>query len=80
MSILFNLKLLKVIQLIRANQIADSILLAQKELVPLAKGHQDYITEVEQVMTLVAFKDIKNCPNHYLCEEGHAIGVAFELN
>jgi hypothetical protein len=62
------------------NKIAESIALAQKELVPLAKGKPEYITEVEKVMTLVAFKDVKNCPNHYLCEDKHMQTVTFELN
>lgn len=67
-SILFTLKLLKVIRLIQEERIMESIELAQKELVPMAKGKPQYITEIEKVMTLVAFKDLKNCPNHYMCE------------
>jgi len=74
------LKLLKVIRLIQQEKITESIELAQKELVPLAKGKPEYITEVEKAMTLVAFKDLKNCPNHYLCEEKHVQSVAHQLN
>jgi hypothetical protein len=47
-SILFNLRLLKVIKLIQANNIAESIVLIQKELVPPAKGKPECITEVEK--------------------------------
>lgn len=31
-------------------------------------------------MTLIAFKDIKNCPNKHLCEEKHSETVAYSLN
>jgi hypothetical protein len=66
--------------LIQQEKITESIELAQTELVPLTKGKPDYITEVEKAMTLIAFKDLKNCPNHYMCEEKHLQSVASSLN
>lgn len=47
---------------------------------PLSKGKPEFITEIEKAMTLIAFKDLKSCPNHYMCEEKHLQSVTSQLN
>jgi hypothetical protein len=31
-------------------------------------------------MTLIAFINIKDCPNNYLCEKKYATSIAYKIN
>lgn len=63
------MKCLKVINLIKKNQMQESVATAKIELLPYAKKGQHYIKEIERVMSLIAFININDCKNSELAKD-----------
>jgi predicted transcriptional regulator len=54
---------LKVIHLIKQGNIEESIETAKKELLPFTKKGERFVKEIEKIMGLLAFMNLKECPN-----------------
>jgi len=62
-ELLFALHRQKLITLIKKDMINESLLYAQKYLLPLSENNQILYNELEKVMGILGYKNIKDCPD-----------------
>ncbi|CAK56361.1 unnamed protein product (macronuclear) [Paramecium tetraurelia] len=73
----FQLKMQKLIELIKTNELDQAVIYAQKQVqINFMKPH--LINEIEKVMSLLAYKDISKCPFSHLTQNSQRIKVASE--
>jgi hypothetical protein len=53
----FHLRLQRLIELLRSGLVDDALKFAQIELAPLGEDHPEFLEELEEVMSLLAFPD-----------------------
>eukprot|EP00211_Chloroparvula_japonica_P015212 CAMPEP_0119124384 /NCGR_PEP_ID=MMETSP1310-20130426/4027_1 /TAXON_ID=464262 /ORGANISM="Genus nov. species nov., Strain RCC2339" /LENGTH=227 /DNA_ID=CAMNT_0007114331 /DNA_START=379 /DNA_END=1062 /DNA_ORIENTATION=- len=78
-SVAFALKLQNLIELVRGGDLAGSLEYAHEEVVPLCEKEPEYLEQLEQVMTLLAFPD-KDSPVGHLLDEAERRRVASFVN
>mmetsp|Transcript_6391 Transcript_6391/g.11389 ORF Transcript_6391/g.11389 Transcript_6391/m.11389 type:complete len:215 (-) Transcript_6391:857-1501(-) len=76
----FHLQQQKLIELIRASKIEEALQFAQDELAPRGEENPEFLAELEQVMALLIFEDIHNCPVSDLLDPSQRQKTASELN
>lgn len=54
-TLYFRLQLQKLIEMIRADKVAEALDFAEEELAPLTEANQDLLEELEETMALLAF-------------------------
>lgn len=67
-KLLFDLHRQKLIYLIKKDMINESLLYAQKYLLPLSENNKNLYNELEKVMGILGYKDIKDCPDKDLLD------------
>jgi hypothetical protein len=67
-KLLFALHRQKLIYLIKKDMINESLLYAQKYLLPLSENNKILYNELEKVMGILGYKDIKDCPDKELLD------------
>lgn len=67
-ELLFALHRQKLITLIKKDMINESLLYAQKYLLPLSENNQILYNELEKVMGILGYKNIKDCPDKELID------------
>jgi hypothetical protein len=77
----FYLQLQQLIELIRTGNVDDALRFAQEELAPRGRENSHYLTELERVMSLLAFDDPQNkSPNSSLLDYSQRIKTATKVN
>lgn len=61
-SIHFELQKQKLIEIIKANNIEEAISFAQKTLYPITQNNDQLLSELEKIMSLLAYEDISQSP------------------
>jgi hypothetical protein len=61
-SIHFELEKQKLIEIIKANKVEEAIMFAQNTLFPITVNNPKLLDELENIMSLLAFEDIKTSP------------------
>jgi hypothetical protein len=61
-SIHFELEKQKLIEIIKANKIEEAIAFAQNTLFPITVNNPKLLSELEKIMSLLAYEDINNSP------------------
>lgn len=79
-ALLFHLRLQKLIELIRANDVVGALRFAERELAPMCEKNPQFVTDLEPTMRLLAFKDITKSPTAYLLSATQRQKTANELN
>ena len=72
-KLLFDLHRQKLIYLIKKDMINESLLYAQKYLLPLSENNQILYNELEKVMGILGYKNIKDCPDKELIDDNDKI-------
>jgi len=72
-KLLFDLHRQKLIYLIKKDMINESLLYAQKYLLPLSENNKNLYNELEKVMGILGYKDIKDCPDKDLLDDNDKI-------
>jgi len=72
-ELLFVLHRQKLITLIKKDMINESLLYAQKYLLPLSENNQILYNELEKVMGILGYKNIKDCPDKELIDDNDKI-------
>jgi len=72
-ELLFALHRQKLITLIKKDMINESLLYAQKYLLPLSENNQILYNELEKVMGILGYKNIKDCPDKELIDNNDKI-------
>lgn len=72
-ELLFALHRQKLITLIKKDMINESLLYAQKYLLPLSENNQILYNELEKVMGILGYKNIKDCPDKELIDDNDKI-------
>lgn len=68
-ELVFSIRCLKVINLIKQGNVQQSIETAKLELLPFTKKGEKFVKQTEKVMGLLAFINIKDCPNKDLIKQ-----------
>lgn len=79
-QLFFHLQQQKLIELIRAGDVASALEFAEKELAPRGEENPQFLTELERTMALLAFEDKSKCPVADLLEPAQRQKTASELN
>ncbi|CAD8057409.1 unnamed protein product [Paramecium sonneborni] len=79
-QILFKLKMQKLIELIKNNELDQAISYAQNQIIEFLKDQPHLIDETEKAMSLLAYKDLGKCPLSHLTQNSQRIKVASEVN
>ena len=72
-KLLFALHRQKLIYLIKKDMINESLLYAQTYLLPLSENNKILYNELEKVMGILGYKDIKDCPDKELIDDNDKI-------
>ena len=72
-KLLFALHRQKLIYLIKKDMVNESLLYAQKYLLPLTENNKILYNELEKVMGILGYKDIKDCPDKELINDSDKI-------
>ena len=72
-ELLFALHRQKLITLIKKDMINESLLYAQKYLLPLSENNQILYNELEKVMGILGYKNIKDCPDKEIIDDNDKI-------
>ncbi|KAM3147530.1 hypothetical protein pb186bvf_000337 [Paramecium bursaria] len=78
--ILFSLKMQKLIEIIKQNQIKEAIDYAQREIIQHLIEEPSLLEETEKVMSLIAFEDMNQSPHNQLLKNSQRIKIASEIN
>lgn len=76
----FHLQQQKLIELIRADDVAAALAFAEQELAPRGEENPEFLAELERTMALLAFSDAKASPVAHLLEPAQRQKTASELN
>ncbi|CAD8131907.1 unnamed protein product [Paramecium octaurelia] len=79
-QILFKLKMQKLIELIKVNELDQAVSYAQNQIIGFLKDQPHLIDEIEKAMSLLAYKDLSKCPLNHLTQNSQRIKVASEVN
>lgn len=79
-QLFFHLQQQKLIELIRAGDVAAALDFAEKELAPRGEENPQFLTELERTMALLAFDDKSKCPVADLLQPAQRQKTASELN
>ncbi|KRX00894.1 hypothetical protein PPERSA_09500 [Pseudocohnilembus persalinus] len=79
-DIMFELKLQKLIELIKENKIQEAIEYAQKALLPMATENVQYLEQLEKVMSLLAYSEVEKAPASELVQNSQRINISSDIN
>ncbi len=79
-GLFFHLQQQKLIELIRANDVAGALRFAEQELAPRGEENPQFLAELERTMALLAFSDIAKSPVAHLLDASQRQKTASELN
>lgn len=79
-DLLFRLQQQRLIELIRSGDIEESLIFAREVLAPVALQNPAHLVEMEQIMSLLAFRDVSNSPLKHLVSMQHRQQLAGKIN
>lgn len=80
-SLLFyQLKQQWFLELIRNGRVEEAVEFAQDELAPLGEENEYILQDLERTFSLLAFKDVSNCPRTWLLDVSRCLKRAREVN
>lgn len=79
-KLLFHLKQQQLLELIREGDLDGALHFAQNELTARGMENPQFINEVEQTMTLLAFEDMQSSPFGQLLQHSQRLKVVSEVN
>lgn len=79
-ELLFKLRVQKLVEYIKNNQVSEALAYGQEILAPAARGNTKLLRELEKAMSLLAFDDLADCPMGSLATLGHRQKLASAVN
>lgn len=79
-NLYFKLQQQQLIELIRLGDLDAALSFAMNELAARGEENQEFLSEIEKTMSLLAFENLKDCPVHCLMEQSQRQKTASELN
>lgn len=79
-ELLFKLRVQKLVEYIKNNQVREALAYGQEILAPAARDSPKLLHELEKAMSLLAFDDLANCPMGNLATPGYRQKLASAVN
>ena len=76
----FRLRLQKLVEFIKNNNVSEALTFGQEELAPAAQHDSELLEELEKAMTLLAFEDLTTSPVSELVSPAYKQKLASDVN